>query len=134
MISHLSLVSDLSKQCNLYKYIIMFPWITIQELNGLKSEGNTYASYTGKEMAFLVRKATDFIYHSLLEKENSIKGQKMTQVIDSTLTGDDAILDCCRYWYEKRCLRTILLSNDKNLSIKAMIHGNIWRIKIKINR
>ncbi|EMR08054.1 hypothetical protein PNEG_03496 [Pneumocystis murina B123] len=123
VISHLSLISDLSKQCESYKYIIVFPWATIQELNGLKSSRNMYVSHTGEDIAFSVRKATDFIYKSLLQKENSIRGQKMTEVIDATLTGDDSILDCCRYWHEKRLLKTILLSNDKNLSIKVMIHG-----------
>ncbi|QSL67123.1 hypothetical protein MERGE_001512 [Pneumocystis wakefieldiae] len=94
VISHLSLVSDLSKECQSYKYVIVFPWATIQELDGLKSGGKTYACDSGEDVAFLVRKATDFIYKSLSQKENSIRGQKMTEVIDATLTGDDSILDC----------------------------------------
>ncbi|KTW26117.1 hypothetical protein T552_03011 [Pneumocystis carinii B80] len=123
VISHLSLISDLSSQCEAYKYVIIFPWTTIQELNGLKLSGNRIEGHGGEDMAFCVRRATDFIYKSLLQKESSIRGQKMTEVIDATLTGDDSILDCCRYWHEKRFLKTILLSNDKNLSIKVMIHG-----------
>lgn len=123
VISHLSLISDLSKQCEVHNYIILFPWATIQELDGLKSTENTYAGHKEQDMAFLVRKAMDFIYRSLLQKGNSIRGQKMTEIIDASLTGDDSILDCCRYWHEKRLLKTILLSNDKNLAIKVMIHG-----------
>ncbi|KAG4304174.1 hypothetical protein PORY_002355 [Pneumocystis oryctolagi] len=122
VISHLSLISDLSKQCEAHNYIILFPWATIQELDGLKSIENTYSSDKEKNMSFFVRKATNFIYHSLSQKGNSIRGQKMTEVMDVSLTGDDSILDCCRYWHEKRSLKTILLSNDKNLAIKAMIH------------
>ncbi|KAG5437618.1 hypothetical protein PCANB_000655 [Pneumocystis canis] len=118
IISHLSLISELSQQCETYNYIILFPWVTIQELNGLKSLENTYLS--NNDTAFLVRKATDFIYHSLSQKGNLIRGQKMTEVLDPSLTGDDSILDCCRYWHEKRLFKTILLSNDKNLAIKSI--------------
>ncbi|KTW29029.1 mRNA-processing endoribonuclease [Pneumocystis jirovecii RU7] len=123
IISHLSLISDLSIHCKAHNYIILFPWATIQELDGLKSAENTYSSLREKDRTSSVRKAINFIYHSLSQKENSIRGQKMSEVIDASLLGDDSILDCCRYWLEKRLLTTFLLSNDKNLAIKAMIHG-----------
>ncbi len=103
---------------------MLIPWIVTQELDGLKSSSNSYSNGgTDANVSYLARQAINFIYQRLLANDGSLRGQKLTEAIDPKSVGDDAILDCCRYWREKHNLTVTLLSDDKNLCVKTMVHG-----------
>ncbi len=69
-----------------------------------------------------------FIEERLREKSVSLRGQKMNEILDPNMSknhavkGDDRILDCCMYFHQVTQKRVSLLSNDRNLSIKVMVH------------
>lgn len=120
IISHLSIVKGLVNSHDRSKALVLIPWVVIQELDGLKGAS---ASYGQANLAQLARNAIKFIYDTLASGASGLRGQKMSETIDATETGDDAILDCARYWSERQDVRVVLLSNDKNLCSKFMIHG-----------
>lgn len=84
---------------------------------------NAFATYGQADLAQLSRNAIKYIYACLQAGDKGVRGQKIYEAIDSTATGDDAILDCAMYWHEKQAREVILLSNDKNLCSKMIIHG-----------
>lgn len=68
-----------------------------------------------------------FIESRLREKTVSLRGQKMNEILDPSMQlgdikGDDRILDCCMYFHQITKKRVTLLSNDRNLCIKVMVH------------
>lgn len=99
---------------------MLIPWTTIQELDGLKNASSTYGE---ANLSQLARNAIRFIYDSLSHGTPGLRGQKISESIDPSQTGDDAILDCARYWRERQAAQVVLLSNDRNLCTKTMIHG-----------
>ncbi|KAI7848832.1 hypothetical protein BDC45DRAFT_296762 [Circinella umbellata] len=65
-----------------------------------------------------------FIQTALLDQRGWLRGQKIEEVFDpvaKSAKGDDSILDCCRYFAQLQKPIT-LLTNDRNLAIKAMVH------------
>lgn len=129
LISHLPLLEEVKELHPQYGHIIVVPWIVIQELDGLK-ESKRVSTYTvghakvqRNSVSHLARKATDWIYKQLAANSTAVVGQKLTEINDLNLNGDDAILDCCRYFQERRNALTVILSNDKNLCTKSLIHG-----------
>ena len=96
----------------------------IKELDGLKKStriADLDGELSGKSVGHLARWANDWIYAALATNSDSVVGQKMSQVIDKFATQDDAILDCCLF-YQKTYPSSlvVLLSNDKNLCMKAL--------------
>lgn len=69
-----------------------------------------------------------FIEMRLRDKIISLRGQKMNEVWskdmlkNQNVKGDDRILDCCMYFQKITQKRVTLLSNDRNLCIKVMVH------------
>lgn len=69
-----------------------------------------------------------FIELRLRDKIISLRGQKMNEVWSKDMLknkdvkGDDRILDCCMYFQQITHKRVTLLSNDRNLCIKVMVH------------
>lgn len=129
LISHLPLLEEVQELHPQYGHTIVVPWIVIQELDGLK-ESKKISTYTiGYEkvqrssVSHLARRATNWIYKQLAANSTAVVGQKLTEINDLNLNGDDAILDCCRYFQERRNALTVILSNDKNLCTKSLIHG-----------
>ena len=128
LISNLSLIKNLQEVADTYGYIIVLPWVVIQELDGLKSlRRKTSTTHDGIKVpiATLARKATDWIYTALAQLDHRVVGQKLTEVCSaqtSSLHGDDGILDCCQYFLQEKQLLTVILSNDRNLCNKALIH------------
>lgn len=129
LISNLNLVNHLRDVANQYGFMLIIPWVVIQELDGLKtlnrktstSEGDGYKV----PIALLARQATDWIFSALAESDPRVVGQKLTEVCKQNQTdlhGDDGILDCCMYFQKERHLLTVILSNDRNLCNKALIH------------
>uniref|UniRef100_A0A060TBY3 ARAD1B12408p n=1 Tax=Blastobotrys adeninivorans TaxID=409370 RepID=A0A060TBY3_BLAAD len=116
MVSHLDLVKEiraLLERQNLPKRAIVVPWVVVQELDGLKAKSS---------VTHLARAANTWIYETLANRNAWVVGQKLTEIEDLSLKGDDAILDCCRYFQTKYNALTVILSNDRNLCAKSLIH------------
>lgn len=124
LLSHLNILDDLKKTGLKYKLKVVVPMAAIKELDGLKKStriADLDGELSGKSVGHLARWANDWIYAALATNSDSVVGQKMSQVIDKFATQDDAILDCCLF-YQKTYPSSlvVLLSNDKNLCMKAL--------------
>ncbi|CAO0800098.1 unnamed protein product [Mucor circinelloides] len=115
----LDTVLDLASE-NPGSLLVLLPWVVIRELDGLK-QGNP-------DISAGARKAMRFIELRLRDKIISLRGQKMNEVWskdmlkNQNIKGDDRILDCCMYFQQATHKRVTLLSNDRNLCIKVMVH------------
>ncbi|EDO17444.1 hypothetical protein Kpol_1037p41 [Vanderwaltozyma polyspora DSM 70294] len=125
IISHLSTLERLRQLAPNLHHQIIIPNTVIKELDGLKnsdreaswsSNGENYVHSIG----MLARWANDWIYKNLANQDSGVMGQKLKQRIDPTCTKDDAILDCCLFFKDEQNCFVILLSNDKNLCLKAL--------------
>ena len=79
---------------------------------------------TGQPLSigYLAGCATRFVYESLQRNDPAIRGQKAFEMLDKRQkVNDDRILDCCLYF--SQFTRVVLISNDRNLCVKAMIHN-----------
>lgn len=139
MLTHLDIVEELKELAEQYNQVIVIPWIVVQELDGLKSStrknyhrsssASSSNSSSGEDtittetIGFLARKATAWIYQVFAQRDSRVVGQKLTQRIDKNLRGDDSILDCCLYFQEEYLLLTIILSNDRNMCNKSLVHN-----------
>ncbi|ORE13573.1 hypothetical protein BCV71DRAFT_268216 [Rhizopus microsporus] len=108
---------------NIGSLLILIPWVVIRELDSLKTCNRK------EEVAILSRKAMKFIESQLRSQVKSIRGQRLHETLDQSnmqndkLKGDDRILDCCMYFQLTTHKPIVLLSNDRNLCIKVMVHG-----------
>ncbi|KAL7271259.1 hypothetical protein RUND412_005996 [Rhizina undulata] len=147
ILSHLQLVNNLVLANPTWRNVVVVPWATIQELDGLKNNtrfqimpptasegGNGGKGMLGSKHAVgssqrinvgtLARNAINWIYNKLGKLDAGVWGQKKEECLDVTANrGDAAILDCCRYFFEKQKMETILLSNDRNLCVQAIIYN-----------
>jgi len=120
ILSHLHLLNELQllheKYNNIYRIII--PRQVIQELDGLK---NSEKVQEGIEIGQLSRSAIDWCYKLMHYADPIVKGQKIYERLNREAIKDDSILDCCLY-LQMKCPRSlvILMSNDKNLCVKAL--------------
>lgn len=124
LLSHLNILDDLKKTGLEYMLKVAIPMAAIKELDGLKKStkiSDLDGELSGKSVGHLARWANDWIYAALATNSDTVVGQKMSQVIDKFATQDDAILDCCLF-YQKTYPNSlvVLLSNDKNLCMKAL--------------
>ncbi|SJM82673.1 related to Transcriptional protein SWT1 [Zygosaccharomyces bailii] len=124
VISHLSTLEVLRRLASQFHHQIIIPSTVMQELDGLKMSSSKVLvrDEHGKkrQIASLARCANDWIYRNLANLDSGIMGQKLRQTLDTTRVKDDAILDCCLYFKEKLKCFVILMSNDKNLCLKAL--------------
>ncbi|CAG8496891.1 95_t:CDS:2 [Funneliformis mosseae] len=127
LISHLAFLKTLIYvHAKKYKFLIIVPWIVLQELDGLKSSRwKNETSSSQHEVGNLAQTAIKFLHNCLVDKEEGLRGQKIDEKVEFNENNDDKILDCCRYFQMTTQRPIILLSNDKNLCVKAMIHGII---------
>lgn len=142
----------------IYGSVVVIPWATIQELDGLrKSTGRitmtTSTSLSGSKhnpanrvaktvgVACLARQAVNWQLKMFQMANKGVWGQKREECINRDTRGDDSILDCarcvlpflasifllirCSYFREVRGLVTVLLSDDRNLSVKARVYGKL---------
>lgn len=130
IISHLNTLETLRRLSSRFHHQIVIPSTVIQELDGLKnSPKEVIINEHGKDgndmqaIGLLARWANDWIYKNLANLDSSIMGQKLRQTINPHCVKDDAILDCCLYFKEKLECFVVLLSNDKNLCLKALTEG-----------
>ncbi|CEP07953.1 hypothetical protein [Parasitella parasitica] len=118
-LGYLDTVLDLARESP-GSLLVLLPWVVIRELDGLK-QGNP-------DISAGARKAMRFIELRLREKIVSLRGQKMNEVWsedmlkNQNIKGDDRILDCCLYFQQMTQKKVTLLSNDRNLCIKVMVH------------
>lgn len=125
IISHLDILEELRLLYSTYHHTIMIPRYTIRELDGLKN-GNTakekknFELKKGRDVGEAARMGNTWIYNHLANMDSGVIGQKLTQRMDINVVKDDAILDCCVYFKERKNCFVILLSNDKNLCLKAL--------------
>lgn len=133
VISHLKLLEDLATLHSQYGHILIVPWAVLKELDGLKNSGkieyrkrNDVASTGDEDLNFTIgqraRLANNWLFEKLGERSESVFGQKITERLSSSASGDDSILDCCRYFQTKADAFVVILSDDKNLCTKALIH------------
>ena len=109
-ISKLAFIKELAVLAN-HKTTIVTPFAVVQELDGLK-----LSEIVGQK----AREATDYLLHEI-PRSTRIVGQRQDQVIREEFVMDDKILDCCLY-FKSKGYTVYLLTEDKNLSLKATIH------------
>ncbi|CAG8445622.1 3683_t:CDS:2 [Ambispora leptoticha] len=124
LLSHLAFVKSLIyEHAKLNNLVIIVPWIVLQELDGLKGcPKKQHNNNSQPALSTLAQTAINFLHNCLLNGQEGVRGQRLDENVDKAEKNDDKILDCCRYFkLEARCPVT-LLSNDKNLCVKAMVH------------
>lgn len=130
IISHLNTLEGLRQLNNSFHHQIVIPTMVIRELDGLKNSNKQVSRFilsddrVEKEeeqvIGLLARWANNWIYKNLANVNSGVIGQQLRQRLDFNSIKDDAILDCCLYFREKLGCFVILLSNDKNLCMKAL--------------
>ncbi|KAI8327999.1 PIN domain-containing protein [Chlamydoabsidia padenii] len=126
LISNLSYLIQLLQQAEQQQdsLLIVIPWTVVLELDGLKNSQRV--SNSTDRLGDLARKATRFLEATFQRKSPALRGQRSDETFDressQKVMGDDRILDCCLYFRYHLEKPVLLLSNDRNLSIKAMIH------------
>ncbi|CAL9728454.1 transcriptional protein Swt1p [Monosporozyma unispora] len=113
IISQLHTLEELRELSEKYHHVLVIPTTAIAELDGLKSSNS-------EKIARHARAGNNWIYKNLAISNSGILGQKLRQRLDYNTLKDDSILDCCLYFREKLGCFVILLSNDKNLCLKAL--------------
>ncbi|XP_067127268.1 transcriptional protein SWT1 [Centruroides vittatus] len=103
--------------------LVIIPWVVIQELDSLKNNRNA------KNIFHKATEAVHFVFKKLKSGHPRIRGQTATEAsfCENNLNAecnDDKILQCCMQLSQK-CGKdhVILLTEDKNLSSKAIING-----------
>lgn len=130
ILSHLKLLHSIKQTAFKYHIRIIVPLAVMQELDGLKKSTKPIQesdqlehlhTLSYKTIGHLARWANDWIYGELADVNSVVKGQKMKQRLDRTAAKDDSILDCCLYFKQNYTRNlVVLLSNDKNLCLKAL--------------
>lgn len=113
---------------------VIVPYMVVRELDGLKNFSGivpvsdpSRSSNSRQLISDCARQSIALLYTSLQSGNSGIHGQTMAETMlkDSNGSPDDSILDCCLFWKEKHGSQAsvLLLSNDKNLCVKAMVHS-----------
>ena len=92
------------------------------------------------EVSWLARQAVNWQWKMFQQVHKGVCVQKREECVDIDTGGDDAILGCARYvsrprrvlysnrrpsyFKEIRGFVTVLLSDDRNLCVKARVYGN----------
>lgn len=110
LISNLDIVQQLVDNYSSFSHVVIVPGTVLEELDALK---------TGtKPISKKARDVIHYIQKKLAETHQGIRGQRLSEFVQSNLKGDDSILDCCRYFASRSF--TVLCSNDRNLCAKAL--------------
>lgn len=126
LLSHLTTLDQLKSLGKVFFLRIVIPIAVIHELDGLKSvnrHAHQESNVSDQSVARLARQANDWIYSALSDPTSTVMGQNSNQRLNKLAVKDDAILDCCLY-FQKEFPHTlqVLLSNDKNLCMKALLN------------
>ncbi|KAK9462232.1 PIN domain-containing protein [Lipomyces oligophaga] len=123
-IDNLKLIQDLVGYSQQFYNCVVFPLAVIEELDGLKSRNRS--NITGRSsdgVAIAAQIANTWLFQAFARSDPGIRGQREDEILAKGLKNDNAILDCCRFFLEVRHKPVILLSNDKNLCVKALIYN-----------
>ncbi|KAJ3410080.1 hypothetical protein HDV05_004105 [Chytridiales sp. JEL 0842] len=78
----------------------------------------------------IAAKGIDLLFKAFKSGKKGVRGQRLDERVKSEmeeggvrLNNDDLILECCRYCQYRLSTDVYLLTEDKNLSLKAMVHG-----------
>ncbi|KAI8820081.1 PIN domain-containing protein [Fimicolochytrium jonesii] len=123
-------------------FLIVIPYVVVTELDGLKESwkksqakiaetarerGREFDVGGKSERPDVARRAIDFLFRGMARGVRGLVGQTRKDVLgdvgEERGNGDDQILECCRYVQNRITPRVMLMSNDKNLCLKALIHG-----------
>ncbi|KAJ2762572.1 hypothetical protein H4S06_000585 [Coemansia sp. BCRC 34490] len=126
-IDHLPLISKLADLAGINGVLIAVPWVVIQELDGLKMSSKSSGSQgwldSSDSVGAVARSSSRFL-ESVLEQNNSpFVFQKRSEYLQYEEVNDDKILDCCLYFCKEFGLPVVVLTKDRNLSIKARVNG-----------
>jgi predicted ribonuclease YlaK len=101
---------------------IVLPLIVVHELDGLKKEDGQ----TGFRARTAIKALSDALQENQMRVKKWMRGQSSFEVIQDlpNRNNDDSILNCAQY-YNKFVApnKTILLTNDTALSVKAMMNS-----------
>ncbi|CCF59290.1 hypothetical protein KAFR_0G02580 [Kazachstania africana CBS 2517] len=126
ILSHLTILEDIRKLFSKFYHSIVIPITVMKELDGLKNSNKVNEIEPGatrkkqSSIGELARTANNWIYENLANVGSGVVGQKLRQRLNPNTTKDDSILDCCLYFKDNLKDFVILLSNDKNLCLKAL--------------
>ncbi|CAN6655806.1 hypothetical protein TRVA0_028S01222 [Trichomonascus vanleenenianus] len=120
IISHLRLLKELKDLHDQYGHYIIIPFCTLQELDHLKTSDRVTKEKTS--IGVLARNAISWIQSCLAKRDPAVVGQRLTEIENVNLRGDDSILDCCLFFQKYRNALTVILTNDRNLAVKALVH------------
>ncbi|KAK9325360.1 PIN domain-containing protein [Lipomyces orientalis] len=127
VISHLRILEELVAQHSRFGHLLVFPLTVIHELDLLKTTARSSSpdlpSRYQSDISSLARRANDWLFRSLARSEPGIWGQKANEKVERDILGDDSILDCCKYFQQMRHKAVVLISNDKNLCVRALIYS-----------
>ncbi|KAJ2516709.1 hypothetical protein H4217_004421 [Coemansia sp. RSA 1939] len=126
-IDHLPLISKLADLAGINGVLIVVPWVVIQELDGLKMSSKSSGSQewldSSDSVGAVARSSSRFL-ESVLEQNNSpFVFQKRSEYLQYEEVNDDKILDCCLYFCKEFGLPVVVLTKDRNLSIKVRVNG-----------
>lgn len=123
-LKHLDIIIGLKQIAKKNGLLLIIPSTVINELDGLKKsvkKDYNLNNYSDLSIDYLARCANDWIYDSLSQNNEVIKGQKFDEKIHYNLDPDDSILDCCLFFKNKnKNSQIVLMSNDKILCSKAL--------------
>ncbi|KAJ2035828.1 hypothetical protein H4S03_004055 [Coemansia sp. S3946] len=132
LIHDLRLIQALSRLVHDEKLAIVIPSAVIQELDNMKNNRRETVEISGRVLPLsdLSRAASNFISGKLGSKDSTLRCQKVSEFLNPPPKdirdkdkGDERILDCCLYIIERRELPVVMLTRDRNLSIKALANG-----------
>ncbi|CAJ0915915.1 5157_t:CDS:2 [Entrophospora sp. SA101] len=88
-------------------FLIIIPWIVLEELDGLKNAPGSLVSHsiatTSSQSPYdnqanvktLAKTAITFLHNCLSQKLDGLRGQKIYEKLENAKNNDDKILDCC---------------------------------------
>eukprot|EP00842_Homolaphlyctis_polyrhiza_P006813 jgi/Hompol1/720/HPOL_005426-RA len=133
LIANLGLLSSLLLSLPSDMFLLV-PHVVVNELDGLKA--STTRESNGRDEAGrpihqslreCARKANQFLFTNLSLHPNRIRGQSKHDVRPNVpleaLSNDDQILELCLFYDEYVTRDVVLLSNDKNLCVKALMNS-----------
>ena len=112
ILTHQRLVAAIAAKHEDYKVVVVFPWTTIQELDGISKGHNPdldvvsssslgdskHAPGNAKNLVpGLARKAIIWMHKRFEANDPGVWGQKKEECIEDLPVGDDSILDCARF-------------------------------------
>lgn len=134
LVENISFLQDLDLVAFPHQFVrIVIPWKVVKELESLCATGGKSRSCSLRANA---KDCSRVLMQLVNARESVVIGQRLDETFlnlnQSVHSSDDLILDCCEFFrrvYEKRVsagrsdpLQIAILTNDRNLALKASIH------------